>query len=128
MRSRKASLALAFALAIPSAPALAACTIPSSPCYPWRIESGESESLILEIVPNNAQTFALYRVCLCPPGKGISLVFDFEGKQVTLGTLELGSGEPVCRDWRLATARKSRLLVKRTGADGSKLEGCYTTQ
>lgn len=108
--------------------AMAACTIPSSPCYPWRIEAGQSDAVLLEIVPNNISTFALYRICLCPPTKSISVVFDFEGKQVVLGTIETGSGETVCRDWRLATARKSRLLLRRPGEGKEAIEGCYTTQ
>jgi hypothetical protein len=113
---------------IAAGPAEAACAIASSPCYPWRIEAGQADTVLLEIVPNNAATFALYRVCLCPPAKGVSLVFDFEGRQVVLGMLELGSGEPLCRDWRLATARKSRLLLRRPAGGEGLIEGCYTTQ
>ena len=107
---------------------MGACTIASSPCYPWRIEAGQSDTVLLEILPNNVSTFALYRVCLCPPTKSISLVFDFEDKQVLLGTVETGSGETVCRDYRLATARKSRLLLRRPEEGASAVEGCYTTQ
>ncbi len=115
--------------------AQAACTIASSPCYPWRIEAGQGETVLLEIVPNNVSTAALYRVCLCPPTESVSLVFDFEGRQVPIGTVATSTGETICRDYRLQTARKSRLLLKRTeagagagGAKGGVVEGCYTTQ
>ena len=108
--------------------ATAACTIASSSCYPWRIEAGQSDTVLLEIVPSNAQTSALYRICLCPPTTAISLVFDFEGQKVPLGTLERGSTETICRDWRIQTARKSRLMLRRVGSDVSAVEGCYTTQ
>lgn len=109
-------------------PATAACTIASSPCYPWRIEAGQTDTVLLEIVPSNAATSALYRVCLCPPTGAVSLVFDFEGQKVPLGTLERGSTETICRDWRIQTARKSRLLLRRVGGDSGAVEGCYTTQ
>lgn len=123
------SLALALGLlTMAVGPAAAACRIDSSPCYPWRIEAGQSETVLLEIVPNNAPTFALYRICLCPPAKDVALVFDFEGKRVELGSVTTGSGGAICRDYRLATARKSRLLLKRAKADGVVMEGCYTTQ
>jgi hypothetical protein len=108
--------------------AYAACTIPSSACYPWRIEANEKETVLLEIVPNNAQTGAIYRVCLCPPAKKASLIFDFEGKRVELGSVEPKGGSAICRDFRIATARKSQLLLTRpSGADGI-IEGCYVTQ
>lgn len=111
-----------------ASPALAQCRIPDSPCYPWRIEAGAAETVLLEIVPSNVPTAALYRVCVCPPAKGVALVFDFEGKQVPIGAVETGSGETLCRDYRLQTARKSRLLLKRTTDASDKVEGCYTTQ
>lgn len=111
-----------------ASPAAAVCAIPSSPCYPWRIETGQADTVLLEIVPSNAPTSALYRVCLCPPTKSVSLVFDFEGQKVQLGTLERGSTETICRDWRIQTARKSRLLLKRVGDSSAAIEGCYTTQ
>ncbi|MEZ5854661.1 MAG: hypothetical protein R3D67_07900 [Hyphomicrobiaceae bacterium] len=123
------SLALtALFVATTAAPAMGACRIESSPCYPWRIEAGKRETLLLEIVPNNAPTYALYRICLCPPAKEVSLVFDFEGKRVELGALATESDGAICRDYRLATARKSRLLLRRSKADGAVMEGCYTTQ
>ncbi len=123
------ALALATGLlGLGTTSATAACVIASSPCYPWRIEAGQSDTVLLEIVPSNAATSALYRVCLCPPASGISLVFDFEGQKVPLGTLERGSTETICRDWRIQTARKSRLLLRRVGTDGGIVEGCYTTQ
>jgi len=68
------------------------------------------------------------RICLCPPAGGVSLVFEFEGRSVVLGNLELGSGETLCRDYRIATARKSRLLLRRAGTASGLVEGCYTTQ
>lgn len=109
--------------------AQAGCAISSSACYPWRIEAGQEDTVLLEIVPNNVSTIALYRLCLCPPAKAVSLVFDFEGKQVTLGTVDIQGGETICRDYRIATARKSRLLLKRQGGnDPAVVEGCYTTQ
>lgn len=121
--------AITAALAtVTASSAMAACSISSSPCYPWRIEAGQTDTVLLEIVPNNAPTAALYRVCLCPPTRSVSLIFDFEGKQVSLGTVETGTGETVCRDYRLATARKSRLLLRRTGEEPGAVEGCYTTQ
>ncbi|MBS0242726.1 MAG: hypothetical protein JSS20_11160 [Proteobacteria bacterium] len=126
--TRKLLVAASF-LGVATASAIAACTIPSSPCFPWRIEAGQNEAVILEIVPNNAVTSALYRICLCPPSSGVSLMFDFDGRQVELGTLDIAKGETLCRDWRLQTARKSRLMLKRVGSDNSsKVEGCYTTQ
>jgi hypothetical protein len=122
MRSAVIVVALLSATA-----ARAACTIPSSACYPWRIESNEKETVLLEIVPNNAQTSAIYRVCLCPPAKKVSLIFDFEGKRVDLGSVEPKGGSAICRDFRIATARKSQLLLTRpSGADGA-IEGCYVT-
>ena len=111
-----------------AAPADATCVIASSQCYPWRIEADKPDAVLLEIVPNSVSTVALYRVCLCPPASGVSLVFEFDGRSIVLGNLELGSGEPICRDYRIATVRKSRLLVKRAGAANGQVEGCYTTQ
>lgn len=129
MHIRKKLVVAAGLLGLASAAAIAACTIPSSPCFPWRIEAGKNEAVLLEIVPSNAVTSALYRICLCPPSSGVSLMFDFDGTQVQLGSLDIEKGETLCRDWRLQTARKSRLMLKRIGSDqSSKVEGCYTTQ
>lgn len=128
MRPAGQALIATMLISLASASAQAACTIPSSPCYPWRIEDGKPDTVMLEIVPNNVPTAALYRVCLCPPTKGVSLIFDFEGRQVPIGDVEIGSGETVCRDYRIQTARKSRLLLKRTNNESGRIEGCYTTQ
>lgn len=126
---RKALVILVASAGLGASPAAALCTIVSSPCYPWRIEAGQTDTVLLEIVPNNTPTAALYRVCLCPPTKAVSLVFDFEGRQVPIGGVDLGAGEPICRDYRIATARKSRLLLRRAGGGaGGLVEGCYTTQ
>ncbi len=79
--------AVAAVLCGAAAPAGAACAIPDSPCYPWSIPEGEDEAVLLEIIPNNTVTGAVYRVCLCPPTTGVSIVFDFKEGQRTLGTI-----------------------------------------
>ncbi len=118
--------AITLALATP-ATAQGRCQIPDSPCYPWRIEAGAGETVLLEIVPNNAITSSTYRVCLCPPTRSVSLVFDFRERVVELGSVPDATAGPVCRDFRIQTARSSRLLLKRpTGSTGA-VEGCYAT-
>lgn len=116
----------AFVFVAPSA--ARACTIESSACYPWRIEANEKSTTLLEIVPNNAPTSVIYRVCLCPPAKKVSLIFDFQSKQVAIGSVEAKSGSPICRDFRIATARKSRLLLSRPDDTAGVVDGCYVTE
>ena len=106
---------------------MAACTIPSSACYPWRIEAAENSTVLLEIVPNNASTGVIYRVCLCPPAKSVSVMFDFEVKRVEIGNVSTKSGSAICRDFRIATARKSRLTLSRPDGTDGAIEGCYVT-
>jgi hypothetical protein len=110
-----------------AASALAACAIPDSPCYPWSIPEGEDETVLLEIIPNNTVTGAVYRVCLCPPTKGVSIVFDFKEGQRTLGTLTRRSATAICRDYRFQTARSSTVKVSRADPDKGLVEGCYMT-
>lgn len=105
----------------------AMCTIPASPCYPWTIPEGENESVLLEIIPNNTITGAVYRVCLCPPTKGVSIVFDFKDGTRTLGTITTSTAMPICRDYRFETARSSSLKVRRADTDKGAVEGCYMT-
>lgn len=109
-----------------SALAQGTCVIRDSPCYPWRIDEGSSETVLLEIIPNNSITQATYRVCLCPPTKGVSLIFDFKERTVPLGNVPGASAGPICRDFKIQTARSSRLLLKREGTSGP-VEGCYST-
>jgi hypothetical protein len=109
-------------------PARAACAIPDSPCYPWSIPEGEDETVLLEIIPNNTVTGAVYRVCLCPPTKGVSIVFDFKEGQRTLGTITRRSATAICRDYRFQTTRSSTLKISRADDPGKGLvEGCYMT-
>lgn len=108
-------------------PARAACTIPDSPCYPWSIPEGEAETVLLEIIPNNTITGAVYRVCLCPPTDGVAIIFDFQEGQRTLGTLTRRSATPICRDYRFQTARSSTLKVRRADPGKELVEGCYMT-
>lgn len=103
----------------------AACVIENSPCYPWRIGQGEKETEILKVVPNNAVTSAIYRVCLCPPEKSVSVVFDFYSRVVEIGAVRVDGGGPMCRDFRIETSRRSRLLVRRAAEDKRVVEGCY---
>lgn len=105
-----------------------ACTIESSACYPWRIEASETSTTLLEIVPNNSRTGITYRVCLCPPAKKVDLVFDFQTKRVTIGAVATKSGSTICRDFRIATARKSRLRLSRPEGTSGVINGCYVTQ
>ncbi len=105
----------------------AGCQIKDSPCYPWRIEAGEAETALLEVVPNNAITGATFRVCVCPPTKGVSMVFDFKDSKRTIGTVPDAAAGPVCRDFRIQTARSSRLLVRRGAGASGAVEGCYVT-
>jgi hypothetical protein len=123
----KRALALAAIGAVVAGPALAECVIKDSPCYPWRIEQGAEETVLLEVVPNNAITGATYRVCLCPPTRGVSIVFDFRESARTLGTVESLSGATVCRDFRILTSRSSRLKLKRADKGTELVEGCFVT-
>ncbi|MGE0626661.1 MAG: hypothetical protein AB7O43_02470 [Hyphomicrobiaceae bacterium] len=115
-----------FAL-IDAAIAQRSCEIKDSPCYPWRIDPGQEETSLLEVVPNNAITGATFRICVCPPTNEISLVFDFHESRRTLGTMPDATSGPVCRDFRIQTARSSRLLVRRAEKGDTALEGCYVT-
>ena len=108
-------------------PAEAACVIPNSACYPWRIKEGAKDTELLKVVPNNAVTSAVYRVCLCPPNKSVSLVFDFYEKNVTVGAVEVDGNEPICRDFRIETSRRSRLVLRRAEGTQQPVEGCYTS-
>ena len=103
------------------------CEIKDSPCYPWRIETGQSETVLLEIVPNNAITTSTYRVCLCPPTRSVSLVFDFKERVVNLGSVPDATKGAVCRDFRIQTARSSRLLIRRPEGSTGDVQGCYAT-
>lgn len=112
-------------LAAPAADA--ACEIKDSPCYPWRIEAGANDTVLLEVIPNNAITSSTYRVCLCQPTKSVSLVFDFKERIVELGNVPDATNGAVCRDFRIQTARSSRLLLKRPAGTSGAVEGCYST-
>ena len=105
------------------------CMITDSPCYPWRIEAGANETVLLDIIPNNAITNATYRVCLCPPTKGISVIFDFKERVVDVGGVPDATKGPVCRDFRIQTARSSRLLLRlpQGSNSASAIEGCYSS-
>ncbi len=109
------------------ASARAACAIPDSPCYPWSIPEGEDEAVLLEIIPNNTFTGAVYRVCVCPPAKGVAVIFDFKESERTLGTLTRSTDAAICRDYRFATSRSSSLKIRRTGEGKGLVEGCYMT-
>lgn len=104
----------------------AACAIPESPCYPWRIDEAAADTTLLEIIPNNAVTDAIYRVCVCAPAKGVSVVFDYGGNRVGLGRVEAAGQSTICRDFRIQTSRKSRLLLRRQDGTRDTIEGCYT--
>ena len=113
--------------AVPAPPAQAACTITNSPCYPWRIESEESDAVILRIVPNNAITSAIYRICTCTGGASVEIAFDFGERSVTLDELVGQPAGPVCRDYRIQTTRRAQLTLRRAdGQAASTIEGCYT--
>jgi hypothetical protein len=119
---------LAIAPWLVAAPAAeAACEIKDSPCYPWRIEAGANDTVLLEVIPNNAITSSTYRVCLCQPTKSVSLVLDFKEREVNLGSVPSASKGAVCRDFRIQTARSSRLLIKRPEGVTGDVEGCYAT-
>ncbi|MGI9385669.1 MAG: hypothetical protein ACR2PO_21170 [Methyloligellaceae bacterium] len=108
-------------------PVQAACVIPNSACYPWRIKEGAQDTELLKVIPNNAVTSAVYRVCLCPPNKSVSLVFDFYEKNVTVGAVEVDGDDPICRDFRIETSRRSRLLLRRAEGTEQAVDGCYTS-
>lgn len=118
---------LAAVLWIGAGPARAACVIPESPCYPWHIREGEDDTVLLEIIPTNVATGAIYRICVCPPAPDISIVFDFQEGSRTLGTLASRPSAPVCRDYRFQTARTSSLKLRRASAGTAPVEGCYFT-
>jgi hypothetical protein len=127
IRRLKRALTIAVIGVVSTGPALAECVIKDSPCYPWRIEQGAEETVLLEVVPNNAITGATYRVCLCPPTKSVSIVFDFRESARTLGTVESVSGATVCRDFRILTSRSSRLKLRRADRGTELVEGCFVT-
>lgn len=104
-----------------------ACTIPQSPCYPWLIREDENEAVLLEIIPNNVETGAIYRVCVCPPATDVAIVFDFRENERTLGMIAGRGDGPVCRDYRFQTARQSSLKVRRASGVKGVVEGCYLT-
>ena len=107
--------------------ARAACAIPDSPCYPWSIPEGENEAVLLEIIPNNTVTGAVYRICMCPPTKGVSIIFDFKESERTLGSISRATNAAICRDYRFQTARTSTLKVRRADDEKGVVEGCYMT-
>ena len=118
---------VAVALWAVATPVRSACAIPDSPCYPWSIPEGEDETVLLEIIPNNTITGAVYRVCLCPPTSGVSIIFDFQEGKRTLGTLARRGATAICRDYRFQTARSSTLKISRSGQGKDLVEGCYMT-
>jgi len=129
---RGACLVLVAAMILPIAlyaatPAAAACVIPESPCYPWQIREGEADTVLLEIIPNNVDTGAIYRICVCPPAPDVAIVFDYHENTRTLGTLSSRPDAPVCRDYRFQTARQSTLRLRRANPGGTAVEGCYMT-
>jgi hypothetical protein len=121
------AVALAAVLCGVAMSARAACAIPDSPCYPWTIPEGDDEAVLLEIIPNNTITGAVYRVCLCPPTSGVSIIFDFKDGQRTLGTLTRRSATALCRDYRFQAARSSTLKIRRADPGKELVEGCYMT-
>ncbi len=126
-RTRLPALLLALAAYAAAGPAVAACVIPESPCYPWQIREGEDETVLLEIIPNNAETGAIYRVCVCPPAPDIAVVFDFLEASRTLGVLSSRPDGPICRDYRFQTARQSSLKIRRATRGTAAVDGCYYT-
>lgn len=104
----------------------ATCALASSSCYPWAIEEGAKETVLLENVPNNAVTSVIYRVCLCAPDTAVDIVFRYPKKDITIGTLGTGKSAPICRDYRIQTSRSSQLLISRKGQASQPIEGCYT--
>ncbi len=113
-------------LVLQMGPAVAACALASSSCYPWAIEEGAKDTVILENIPNNAVTSVIYRICLCAPDTAVDIVFRYPGKAITIGTLGTGKSVPICRDYRIQTSRSSQLLVSRKGQSSQPIEGCYT--
>jgi len=131
MRRNRALLLVAIFFSIahlvfPTGPAAAACALASSSCYPWAIEEGSKDTVLLENVPNNAVTSVIYRVCLCAPHTAVDIVFRYPGKDITIGTLGTGKSAPICRDYRIQTSRSSQLLVGRKDQSSQPIEGCYT--
>ena len=108
-------------------PAQPACTIPNSACYPWHIAAGETEAPLLDVIPNNAVTGAIYRVCLCAPGQRVELLFRFGDREVAIGEVASTRAAPICRDFRFETARRSRLVLRRAQGSSAPLAGCYVT-
>ena len=121
------AILLSIGLCAVAAPATAACMIPESPCYPWHIQEGDDETILLEIIPNNVETGAIYRICVCPPAADVAVVFDFRENARTLGTISSRADAPVCRDYRFQTARQSALKVRRAEGGKGPVEGCYLT-
>lgn len=120
--------AVALSLFAAATPAFAAaCLIPNSPCYPWAIREGDEDTVLLEIIPNNADTGAIYRVCVCPGTPDISVVFDFFEAKRALGVLSSRAEGPVCRDFRIQTSRQSLLKLRRAKEGTAAIEGCYQT-
>lgn len=107
--------------------AAAECTIAHSACYPWRIPPQNRETLLLNVVPNNALTGAIYRICLCPPAKTVELVFRFGTEDIVIGRISVGDDGPLCRDFRFETSRRSQLILRRTDEPAAALAGCYLT-
>jgi hypothetical protein len=103
------------------------CEIPNSACYPWRIAPGSRETTLLNIVPNNAITGAIYRICLCPPSQSVELVFRFGTDDVVIGHVAGDNAGPVCRDFRFETSRRSKLVLRRAQTADGPLAGCYVT-
>lgn len=122
------ALALALGLFADVTPvSAAACVIPNSPCYPWVIREGDEDTVLLEIIPNNADTGAIYRVCVCPQTPDIAVVFDFFEARRTLGIVTSRAEGPVCRDFRIQTTRQSVLKLRRAKEGTAAIEGCYQT-
>lgn len=118
----------------PRAMAAESCAIANSACYPWRIPAGKREASLLKVIPRNTITGAIYRVCLCAPGTSAELLFRFAENDVPLGRVT-AEGGPVCRDFRIETARDSELVVRRVAGPGdgkepdtgASLTGCYVS-
>jgi hypothetical protein len=126
--SGAAFVACAMWLGATAAQAGTACNIPNTPCYPWRIAADREQTTILNVIPNNAVTGAIYRICLCPPEKAVEIVFSFSGADIVIGRASIGNDGPVCRDYRIETSRQSRLILRRPPDTlGKAIEGCYVT-
>lgn len=121
-------------VSVPRALAAESCAIANSACYPWRIPAGKREASLLKVIPRNTITGAIYRVCLCAPGTSAELLFRFAENDVPLGRIA-AEGGPVCRDFRIETARNSELVVRRVAGSGdsrepdtsASLTGCYVS-